>query len=122
MKNKKVLIFLLLILITLVSILLIYTITMSKKEQEILDIDEYLDSQEPIEVRAVIIKVKEETLGVMSLDEQYTKYQNGKTENVNLYNISFGNEGNIGFKEGQEIVFYYTGVVKAMSPGMITRS
>ena len=58
-------------------------------------------------MKAVVIKVKENSLMVMGI------------ENIGLCSVSFADEGNIGFKQGQEILIYFDGMVAASYPGQI---
>ena len=53
----------------------------------------------------VVVKVNEHDLGVM-----------GENGDFDLYWVSFGEEGNIGFKQGQEILIYYNGFVMEVFP------
>ena len=53
----------------------------------------------------VVVKVNEHDLGVM-----------GENGDFDLYWVSFGEEGNIGFKQGQEILIYYNGIVEETFP------
>lgn len=56
-------------------------------------------------IRAVIVKVYDKSLGVMGI----------QGENK-LYNIGFADEGNIGFKQGQEILIYSDGIILESYP------
>jgi len=58
-------------------------------------------------MKAVVIKVKENSLMVMGFD------------NIGLCSVSFAEEGNIGFKQGQEILIYFDGMIAASYPGQI---
>ena len=61
----------------------------------------------------VIVKVNENNLDVL-----------GENGDFDLYWVSFGKEGNIGFKQGQEIEIYYNGYVVQTfpaSPGGVTK-
>lgn len=49
---------------------------------------------------AEVVKVNKDSLDVMGLED-----------NTDLFTVSFSKEGNIGFKEGQEILIYFNGVV-----------
>ena len=58
--------------------------------------------------RAVVVKADEKYLGVMGF------------ENTNdLYSVSYAEEGNIGFKQGQEILIYYDGTALLSFPAQI---
>lgn len=49
---------------------------------------------------AVVVKVNNDSIDVMGLDD-----------NTDLLTVSFAKEGNIGFKEGQEVLIYFSGMV-----------
>lgn len=57
-------------------------------------------------IRAVIVKVDDKGLGIMGIQGE-------------LYNIGFGDEGNIGFKKGQEILIYYDGIILQSYPAQL---
>lgn len=56
--------------------------------------------------RAVIMKVNKNSLSVMELDG-------------GLYSVSFANEGNIGFRQGQEVLIYFDGMIAESYPAQI---
>lgn len=57
---------------------------------------------------AIVVKVNENSLGVMNI------------ENTDeLLTVGYADEGNIGFKQGQEILIYYDGMVLASFPAQI---
>lgn len=58
--------------------------------------------------KAIVVKVYEKSLGVM--DIQNTK---------ELYSVSFANDGNIGFKQGQEVLIYFDGMIAQSYPAQI---
>lgn len=58
--------------------------------------------------KAIVVKVYENSLGVM--DIQNTK---------ELYSVSFANDGNIGFKQGQEVLIYFDGMIAQSYPAQI---
>lgn len=58
-------------------------------------------------MKAVVIKVNEKSLLVMGSD------------NIGLCSVSFAKEGNIEFKQGQEILIYYDGMVATSYPSQI---
>ncbi len=58
--------------------------------------------------KAVIIKVNEKYLDVMGFE--------GASD---LYNVSYSSEGNIGFKQGQEILIYFNGTIAESFPAQI---
>lgn len=57
--------------------------------------------------KAVVVKVEENSLGVMNLD------------GTSLCSVSFAKEGNIGFKQGQEVFIYFNGVIASSFPEQI---
>ncbi len=62
-----------------------------------------------VKMKAVIVKVNENSM-LVTTD---TKNTNG------LMNIGFSDDGNIGYKQGQEILIYYNGMIDSMFPGHI---
>ena len=58
--------------------------------------------------RAVVVKVNERYLDIMGFD--------GEND---LYSVGYADEGNIGFKKGQEILIYFSGMVADSFPGQI---
>lgn len=68
-------------------------------------------SEENSILEAVIMKVYPQSLGVMKIkDNEGTR---------DLYNVSFAEEGNIGFKEGQEVSIYFDGAIAESYPAQI---
>lgn len=59
--------------------------------------------------KAIVVKVNEKSLDVMDLENSRE-----------LYSVSFTSEGNIGFKQGQEILVYFDGTILMSFPGQIT--
>ncbi len=62
-----------------------------------------------VKLKAVVVKVNENSM-LVTTD---TKNTNG------LMNIGFADDGNIGYKQGQEILIYYNGMIDSMFPGHI---
>lgn len=62
-------------------------------------------------MKAIVVKVGENYLGVMELDGT----------NSNLYDIGYSQDNNINFKQGQEILIYYDfeTIILQASPGKI---
>lgn len=56
-------------------------------------------------IKAVVVKVFENSLGVMGIENE-----NG------IISVGFGDKGNIGFKEGQEVLIYYDGYMLESYP------
>lgn len=62
-------------------------------------------------LKAVIIEVNNNSLSVMGINN---------SEGLNgIYTVGFTKEGNIGFKEGQEILIYFDGMILETFPGQI---
>lgn len=67
-----------------------------------------ISNNEKPNIRAIIVKVNDDFLDAINPD------------NTNeLYSISFGSEGNIGFKQGQEILVYFDGMINETYPEQI---
>ena len=62
-------------------------------------------------LEAVVMEVYPQSLGVMEI-----KNNEGSQD---LYTVSFAEEGNIGFKEGQEVAIYFDGTVAESYPAQI---
>lgn len=62
-------------------------------------------------INAVVMKVNENSLSVMEIQEG--------DSSENLYSVSFAEEGNIGFSEGQEVLIYFDGIVASSYPMQI---
>lgn len=60
---------------------------------------------------AVVMEVHESGLSVMEIKEGESSYD--------LYTVSFAQEGNIGFKQGQEVLVYFDGIVAESFPAQI---
>ena len=60
---------------------------------------------------AVVMEVHESGLSVMEIKEGESSYD--------LYTVSFAQEGNIGFKQGQEVLIYFDGIVAESFPAQI---
>lgn len=60
----------------------------------------------------IVVKVNGKSLDIMGIN-------NGEDELNNLYSVSFAKEGNIGFKQGQEILIYFDGIMLETFPGRI---
>lgn len=90
------------IVVLSIIIIALYTITKSKIRKKSND-DEFSST-----IKAVVVK-PEKGLLVM------------ETENTNeLYSVNYQNKGNIEFKQGQEILIYFDGVVLETYPAQIT--
>ena len=76
----------------------------SKIETKLSNKEEYMK----LTKRAVVIKVGEKYLDVMGFEGTH-----------DLYDVSYEEEGNIGFKKGQEILIYYDGMVLESYPAQI---
>ena len=62
-------------------------------------------------INAVIVKVNENSLSVMEIHDG--------NASENLYVVSFAEDGNIGFYEGQEVIIYFDGVIASSYPMQI---
>lgn len=61
---------------------------------------------------AIVIEVNNNSLDVMGI--------NNEREELNtLYNVNFAKEGNTGFKQGQEILIFFDGMILETFPGQI---
>lgn len=58
--------------------------------------------------RAVVVKVNEKSLSVMGIEDTN-----------DLCSVSFAEEGNIGFKQGQEVLIYFNGMIAESYPAQI---
>ena len=95
-------------------------------------------------LRAIVMRVNEDGLDVMVLQEE-TQAKNERSNSnldinedtlelsdisevpenntkVSLCRLNFTEEGNIGFKKGQEIIFYFHGMWLDSFPGQVTRT
>lgn len=93
MKNKTKILLIIILLVFIVLIAMIYGAI------------KYYTTQT---ITAVIVKVNENSLGVMGI-----KNEEG------IISVGFSNEGNIGFKEGQEILIYYDGYMLTSYPPQV---
>lgn len=61
---------------------------------------------------AIVIEVNNNSLDVMGIN-------NEREELSTLYNVNFAKEGNTGFKQGQEILIFFDGMILETFPGQI---
>lgn len=101
-------------------------------------------------LRAIVMRVNEDGLDVMVLPEETQTKNESSNSNLNineeysdnedvlglsdisevpenntkvsLCRLNFTEEGNIGFKKGQEIIFYFHGMWLDSFPGQVTRT
>lgn len=95
-------------------------------------------------LRAIVMRVNEDGLDVMVLQEETQAKNESSNSNldinedtlelsdisevpenntkVSLCRLNFTEEGNIGFKKGQEIIFYFHGMWLDSFPGQVTRT
>lgn len=117
-KNLKIVAIILGIIVLILVILEIWNYT-QKEEKTLINVDienttninsnNYEDAENmKTTLKAVVLKVNEKNLLVMETNRNSLDY------------VSFAEEGNIGFKEGQEILIYYDGIVLSSYPGQIT--
>ena len=62
-------------------------------------------------IKAVVVKVGEKYLEIMKLDGT----------NSNLYDVSYSNDNNAKFKQGQEVLIYYDGFIDQSSSAQISK-
>lgn len=68
-------------------------------------------------IKAVVIKVNENSIDAMIIDEN-----NINVEYTSLCSVRFADEGNIGFQKGQEVLIYYDGMIEQTYPLQISRN
>lgn len=61
--------------------------------------------------KAVVIRVNENSLDAMGIE--------GMTD---IFSVGFANEGNIGFKQGQEILIYFSGMIMDTYPAQLGKA
>lgn len=91
-KSQKIIITVLVILILVVLAYRVYTINNVNMRATL---------------NAVVMKVGQNSLSVMDIEDK------------DLLRVSFADEGNIGFKEGQEVLIYFDGSINLTYPGQI---
>lgn len=110
MKYKNILekVNLILIIITVVLIITLgICFIFFKKSSENENPKKYADCAT---LKGVIVRVFEKSLYIM--DDEEGEYKC-------LYSIGFGEEGNIGFEKGQEVVVYYAGAIMESYPAQL---
>lgn len=113
--SKKVKIIFLVIVLVMAVILGIYLIAKNNNQE---DFQDNITDNPNIEngdnmsatMSAIVVKVAETHLEVMI----------GEEEENYLVIVNFSKEGNIGFKEGQEVLIYYNAAPEVNYPGEIT--
>lgn len=115
--NKKMVIIFITTIIIVAVLLGIYFIIVKNKEEILKDnVNQNVDTLEELgnddmstTMKAIVIKVNENSLDVMECGA-------GKE---GLCSVKFSEEGNIGFKRGQEVLIYFNGIIAASYPGQI---
>ncbi len=105
--EKKTKIFFCIIILILLVIITFFRINYLKKDKLKVE-EENGDSNMIATMKAVIVKVYDKSLIVIDYDDK------------ELLNVSFTKEGNIGFKQGQEILVHFDGMVYTTYPGQIS--
>ncbi len=117
---KVIMIILIIIMLILVAAVSLHYIQKQEKNIENLESDNYenitsiksnnynIPENMKVKLKAVVLKVDEKSLLVMEI------------KNNSLDYVSFAKEGDIGFKEGQEILVYFDGIILSSYPGQIT--
>lgn len=72
----------------------------------------------PITKPALVVKVNEQWLDVIALDEN----KKDETDSSYICRVNFSEDGDIGFKKGQEILIYFDGIIQQTHPASIPRS
>ena len=96
-KSTKIIIFII-ILLVIIGTFAIYIFTQYQKNM--------LSS-----IRGIVMEVYENSLSVMGIE--------AGNEPGSLYSVSFAKDGNIGFKQGQEVLIYFDGIVADSFPAQI---
>ena len=96
-KSTKIIIFII-ILLVIIGTFAIYIFTQYQKNM--------LSS-----IRGIAMEVYENSLSVMGIE--------AGNEPGSLYSVSFAKDGNIGFKQGQEVLIYFDGIVADSFPAQI---
>lgn len=107
LKGKKSLIAIIVIIficiIALVTTLTINIISRKKAEEEK---NKIVDPNMAVQTKAVVVREYDKYMMVMLIDSQYNAFGS----------VSYSNEGDIGFKKGQEILIHYDGTIAETYP------
>lgn len=118
-KEIKIIVIILSVLVLIALGILGYIVIQGKKEINVNDDndrfndyenntnDDEFENNMKEKMKAVILKVNKNNLLVM------------KTKDEKLMYVSFTEEGNIGYKENQEICIYYNGMILSTYPGQL---
>lgn len=116
MKNKFkiILVIIGLVIILLLTFIIVNQLKVEKQENSINSIEtskyqEENSSNMQATKKAIIVKVNSNYLTVLGRENE-TDY---------LYEVSFSDEGDIGFKQGQEILIYFDGRILLSNPARI---
>ena len=111
--NKNLKIAIIVVIIAIVAFLAIYlVVNNNKKNLQNNPVDnQNVESGENMDttMNAIVLRVNEDSLDVMI----------GSDEEKYVNNVAFSKEGNIGFKEWQEILIYYNSSPESVIPGQI---
>lgn len=102
---KKVLNVIIIILVILIVIAVTFLIIMYPKLKII---EKIIQNNSASAMKAVVVDVNEKSLDVMGFRGEH-----------DIYSVSYANEGNIGFKQGQEVLIYFDGSIAASYPAQI---
>ncbi|MBO5478893.1 MAG: hypothetical protein J6A04_04195 [Clostridia bacterium] len=108
--KKKILIVCVIIIVLGISIIVLFQHNaLRPQNKDFIKEDDTLEkSNMSSTIRAVVVKVNEKGLYAIGI------------ENVTeLFYVGFSNEGNIGFKQGQEILIYFDGMVLETYPAQL---
>ena len=94
MKNKSIFKLIIFIVILIIISVVIFLIKQNM----------YMDAT----MRGIVVRVNENSLSVMEIDNM-----------DNLINVSYAEEGNIGFKMGQEVIVHFDGIISLSYPAQI---
>lgn len=122
MKKKSYIVLVISIVFFIIAIsFFVYVIKIKKDNTEINDlsnkttnnqinnaIDLDINDNMAATIEAVILEVHSSTLTVMDI-----------SDNNGLTSVSMGEQGNIGYKKGQEIIIYFDGIIITTYPGQI---
>lgn len=116
MKNKFkiILVIIGLVIILLLTFIIVNQLKVEKQENFINSIEtskyqEENSSNMQSTKKAIIVKVNSNYLTVLGMENE-----------THLYEVSFSNEGDIGFKQGQEVLIYFDGTILLSNPARIT--
>lgn len=104
-KTKK---FFIIVLLIFLLIMVSLRVNYLRKEESSVE-NELQDKNMMATMKAVVVGVYDNSLMVVDCEDK------------ELIDVGFAKEGNIGFKQGQEIVVYFDGLINLTYPGQINR-